>query len=132
VKNFNWNQSQLKGFASVVLFGDATDARQMLWVDDATVTPGPRAGCPGVAAAAPATARSSRCCAAGPVEPHALRHWKNGPGQAKTISHRSAPRSQAGPRYKAAGSTSTSDCERPHRRSNCRALRSGHAGDLRL
>jgi hypothetical protein len=43
VKNFNWNQSKLVGFASLVFFGDATDAKQTLWVDDVHVTLGPAA-----------------------------------------------------------------------------------------
>ncbi len=42
-KMFNWNKSKLNGFTGVVLFGDATKAGQVLWVDDLSVTLGPAA-----------------------------------------------------------------------------------------
>ncbi len=38
---FNWNKSKLNGFTDVVFFGDATDAKQVLWVDDLDIELGP-------------------------------------------------------------------------------------------
>jgi len=38
---FNWNKSRLKDALEIVIFGDQTDAGQVLWVDDITVEPGP-------------------------------------------------------------------------------------------
>lgn len=37
---FNWNRTALRGFTGVVIFGDATPAGQVLWVDDLTARPG--------------------------------------------------------------------------------------------
>ncbi len=40
---FQWNRTRLKGFAGVLLRGDASGAGQTLWVDDIAVTLGPAA-----------------------------------------------------------------------------------------
>ena len=40
---FNWNKTRLLGFTGVVIFGDSTDARQTLMVDDIKVELGPPA-----------------------------------------------------------------------------------------
>lgn len=37
---FNWDRTNLRGFTGVALFGDSTDASQVLWVDDIAVTLG--------------------------------------------------------------------------------------------
>ncbi len=40
-QTFNWNKTRLLGFDGVVILGDATDARQTVWVDDIRVELGP-------------------------------------------------------------------------------------------
>ena len=42
-QTFNWNKTRLTGFTGLVIFGDATDAKQTVWVDDARVELGPPA-----------------------------------------------------------------------------------------
>jgi hypothetical protein len=37
---FNWNRTAMRGFTGVVIFGDATDGKQVVWVDDINVTLG--------------------------------------------------------------------------------------------
>jgi len=83
VKNFNWNQSQLKGFVSVVLFGDATDAQQTLWVDDATVRLGPPARVLPVWPPPPPLPPADLTVLPpqAPWNPTPYAHWKNGPGK---------------------------------------------------
>ena len=82
---FNWNQSRLNGFTSVVLFGDATDAKQVLWVDDVSVTLGPAAklatlwpppppGVPGELTVLPPQA---------PWDPTPYARWQRGPGKSE-------------------------------------------------
>lgn len=41
VRNFKWNKTKLLGFNGIVLYGDTTDAGQVLWVDDLQATLGP-------------------------------------------------------------------------------------------
>jgi len=40
-KRFKWNKTRLKGFSGIVFFGDTTDAKQVLWIDDVKVELGP-------------------------------------------------------------------------------------------
>jgi len=123
VKNFNWNQSKLKGFASVVLFGDATDARQVLWVDDATVTLGPPARVAPVWPPPPRRRRRiSRCCRRRPLGIPPLTP-SGGTGRAQLKTTFPSPSGFRIPRWhratKPPGSTSISDCGRAPRRSSC-------------
>lgn len=83
VKNFNWNQSQLKGFVSVVLFGDATDGRQTLWVDNATVRLGPPARVLPVWPPPPPNPPADLTVLPpqAPWNPTPYAQWKHGPGK---------------------------------------------------
>ncbi len=107
VKNFNWNQSKLKGFASVVLFGDATDAAQMLWVDDATVTLGPPARVSPVWPPPPPLPPADLTVLPpqAPWNPTPYAQWQNGPGKDEDYFPIAVwlqdPKNA--PRYKAAG-----------------------------
>lgn len=107
VKNFNWNQSKLKGFASAVLFGDATDAKQVLWVDDATVTLGPPARVAPVWPPPPPTppAEFTVLPPQAPWNPTPYAQWKNGPGKGEDYFPIAVwlQDPKMAPRYKAAG-----------------------------
>ena len=82
-ERFNWNKSRLNGFTSVVLFGDAADSGQVLWVDDLQVTLGPPASkmtrWPPPPPTPPADLAVLPPQAAQPAAPYA--RWKNGPSQ---------------------------------------------------
>jgi hypothetical protein len=80
---FNWNQSRLNGFTSVVLYGDASGSGQILWVDDMTVTIGPPANVttlwPPPPTPPPADLTVLPPPATWTATPYAK--WKNGPGK---------------------------------------------------
>lgn len=79
---FNWNMSRLDGFTGVVLYGDTSDAGQVLWVDDVNVTLGPVATVktlwppPPPVPPADLTVLPQQA----PWNPTPFAHWKNGPG----------------------------------------------------
>ncbi|MBI3923592.1 MAG: hypothetical protein HY318_19390 [Armatimonadetes bacterium] len=83
VKYFNWNQSKLEGFTSVVLFGDATDSKQILWVDDVDVALGPPARVKPVWPPPPPTPPADLTVLPqqAPWNPTPYSRWKNGPGK---------------------------------------------------
>ncbi len=107
VRNFNWNQSKLKGFANVVFFGDATDAKQTLWVDDVNVTLGPPARVAPVWPPPPPTPPADLTVLPpqAPWNPTPYAQWKNGPGKGEDYFPIAVwlqdPKNA--PRYKAAG-----------------------------
>ena len=107
VKNFNWNQSKLKGFVSVVFFGNATDAGQTLWVDDVDVALGPPARVAPVWPPPPATPPADLAVLPpqAPWNSTPYAQWKNGPGKGEDYFPIAVwlqdPKNA--PRYKAAG-----------------------------
>lgn len=107
VKNFNWNQSKLKGFVSVVLFGDATDGKQTLWVDDATVRLGPPARVLPVWPPPPPRPPADLTVLPpqAPWNPAPYAQWKNGPGKDEDYFPIAVwlQDPKMAPRYKAAG-----------------------------
>jgi len=106
-RHFNWNQSKLEGFKSVVLFGDTTDSKQVLWVDDVTVTLGPRANVKPVWPPPPPTPPADLTVLPpqAPWNPTPYAQWQNGPGKTEDYFPIAVwlqdPRNA--PRYKAAG-----------------------------
>lgn len=106
-ERFNWNKSRLDGFTRVVLFGDAADLGQTLWVDDLHVTLGPPA------------AKSTRWPPPPPLPPADLAvlppqatqnaapfaRWKNGPSQSTDYFPIAVwlQDPKLAPKYKAAG-----------------------------
>ena len=136
VRNFNWNQSKLKGFANVVFFGDATDAKQTLWVDDVNVTLGPPARVAPVWPPPPPTPPADLTVLPpqAPWNPTPYAQWKNGPGKGEDYfpiavwlqDPENAPRIQ-GRRDQPLHRTMA----RPHRGAIEVAARRGHAGGLR-
>jgi len=77
---FNWNKTRLLGFSGIVIVGDTTDAKQVVWVDDVKATLGPpvTAG-PVWPPPPPATLAVVAPPRKQTVTPYA--RWTNGPGR---------------------------------------------------
>ena len=135
VKNFNWNQSKLKGFVSVVFFGDATDAGQTLCVDDVDVALGPPARVAPVWPPPPPTPPADLAVlpAQAPWNSTPYAQWKNGPGKGEDYFPIAVwlqdPKNARATRPPA--SISTSDCGKARPRHKSSRSRGQHARDLR-
>jgi hypothetical protein len=107
IKLFNWNQSQLNGFTRIVFFGDATDSKQTLWVDDANVTLGPPAKVATLWPPPPPTPPADLTVLPpqAPWNSTPYAQWKNGPGKSDDFFPIAVwlQDPKMAPRYKAAG-----------------------------